>query len=313
MAAAFGDSNVVRRMGLFKEIEMLELSDIRAFAKIAELKSISRAATVLSIPKSTISRSLARLEAQLGVALIYRSNRRLMLTETGMTFWEHAQRVLETLADAELAIANTGKKPTGLLRIAAPVTLGQFLIAPLIADFMRDFPDIRVSFSLISHKVDMLAEDIDVLFRAGALEDSQLMARRLAVSPLLLVGTQSYIDQTCEPLHPRDLVNHTLIDIQNGPVEWMLQSDAEPFSVRVNPRFMSNDTGAILTVLRNGAGLGWLPEYLCRNALKSGELVHVLKGWRRGEREIHALYLGHRTLLPKVRVFLDFLKSRFEA
>ncbi len=292
---------------------MLELIDVRVFAKIAELMSVSTAARVLCMPKSTVSRSLTRLEAHLGVALIYRSNRKLALTDTGVLFAEHARRILDDVEDAEERVGQIRHTPRGMLRVSAPVTPGQFMVAPLVAGYLRLFPEVQISLSLTSNKVEPFTDEIDVVIRTGALEDSRLLAKRLGCVSLMLFATPGYLQQHGTPQCPDDLLEHTLLDIADGPNEWHLKRDRETAALQIRPRFAANDTSTIRTVVLSGLGLAWLPDYLCREDLAEGRLVHVLQEWERGEREIHAVFPKHRTLSPKVRSFVDFLTANFNA
>jgi len=290
---------------------MMELIDIRVFAKISELMSLSAAAQVLGMPKSSVSRSLTRLEKHLGVALLYRTNRKLALTETGQLFVEDAHRILSDIEEAEQKVGQIRHTPRGLLRVSAPVTPGQWMIAPLIADYLVRYPEMSVSLTLTSHKVEPMAEEIDVVIRTGDLEDSRLAARRLGTVALKLVATPAYLHAHGTPDVPADLAGHTLLDIFAGNVEWQLHRGADIEEVHVHMRFSANDTSTIRTVLLNGTGIGWLPDYLCQEDLEAGTLVHVLPEWGRGKRDIHAVFPQHRTVSPKVRSFVDFLCERF--
>ncbi|MGN5477729.1 LysR family transcriptional regulator [Cupriavidus basilensis] len=289
----------------------MELIDIRVFAKISELMSLSAVAQVLGMPKSSVSRSLTRLEKHLGVALLYRTNRKLALTDTGKLFVEDAHRILSDIEEAEQKVGQIRHTPRGLLRVSAPVTPGQWMIAPLIADYLVRHPEMSVALTLTSHKVEPMAEEIDVVIRTGDLEDSRLAARRLGTVALKLVATPTYLQAHGTPVVPADLAGHTLLDIFAGNVEWRLHRGMEIEELHVHTRFSANDTSTIRTVLLNGTGIGWLPDYLCHEDLEVGTLVHVLPEWGRGKRDIHAVFPQHRTVSPKVRSFIDFLCERF--
>jgi DNA-binding transcriptional LysR family regulator len=292
-------------------ISMIELIDIRVFAKVSELMSVSAVAKVLSMPKSTVSRSLSRLEAHLGVALIYRSNRKISLTDTGIFFAESVRQILNDVEEAEQKVGQIRHTPRGLLRVSAPLTPGQWMIAPLIGEYLRLYPEVQVSLALTSSKVEPLTDEVDVVIRTGLLEDSRLIAKRLGTVSLKLLATRSYLDVHGTPLAAEDLAGHTLMDIAAGPVDWCLRRGTESATVQVHPRFSANDTGTIRSVLLADIGLGWLPDYLCRQDIAEGRLVHVMPEWERGDRDIHAVFPRHRTVSPKVRTFVDFLRDRF--
>jgi DNA-binding transcriptional LysR family regulator len=288
----------------------MELIDIRVFSKLSELMSFSSVARVLGMPKSSVSRSLSRLEEHLGVALVIRSNRKLVLTDTGLLFAESAKKILDDVDEAEQRVGQVRLTPRGLLRVSSPVTPGQFMIAPLVPDYLAAYPEVQVSLELTSSKIEPLTEEIDVVIRTGVLEDSRLVARRLGSARLILVSTPAYLKQHGVPLSPDDLSAHLLLDIADGPNEWRLRNGDTHLNVPVRPRFFANDTGTIRTVLLAGTGLGWLPDYLCRQDIADGRLVHVMPAWERGERDINAVFPRHRTLSPKVRSFVDFLAAR---
>ncbi|WP_233836404.1 LysR family transcriptional regulator [Paraburkholderia sp. ZP32-5] len=290
---------------------MIELTDIRVFSKLSELTSFSAVSRVLGMPKSSVSRSLARLEEHLGVALVIRSNRKLALTETGLLFAESARKILSEVEDAEEKVGQVRLTPRGLLRVSSPVTPGQFMIAPLIPDYLAAYPDVQVSLALTSSRVAPLADDIDVVIRTGELEDSRLVARKLGCAQLMLVSTPAYLREHGVPQSPADLASQFLLDIADGPSVWPLRRGSELVSVPVSPRFFANDTSTIRRVLLGGSGLAWLPDYLCRQDIAEGKLVHVMPDWERGQRDIHAVFPRHRTLTPKVRSFIDFLAERF--
>ncbi|MFM0314081.1 LysR substrate-binding domain-containing protein [Paraburkholderia nemoris] len=292
---------------------MIELIDIRVFSKLSELMSFSAVARVLAMPKSSVSRSLSRLEEHLGVALIIRSNRKVTLTDTGVLFAESAKKILNEVEEAEEKVGQVRLTPRGLLRVSSPVTPGQFMIAPLVPEYLAAYPDVQVSLELTSSKIEPLTDEMDVVIRTGALEDSRLIAKRLGSARLVLVSTPAYLRKSGAPESPVDLPAHFLLDIADGPGEWRLRRDEEVSTIGIHPRFFANDTSTLRTVLLSGSGLAWLPDYLCRQDIAEGRLVRVMPDWERGEREINAVFPRHRTLSPKVRSFVDFLAAHFNS
>jgi DNA-binding transcriptional LysR family regulator len=292
---------------------MIELIDIRVFSKLSELMSFSSVARVLAMPKSSVSRSLARLEEHLGVALIIRSNRKVTLTDTGVLFAESAKKILNEVEEAEEKVGQVRLTPRGLLRVSSPVTPGQFMIAPLVSEYLAAYPDVQISLELTSSKMEPLTDEMDVVIRTGALEDSRLIAKRLGSARLILVSTPAYLHANGAPESPVDLPAHFLLDIADGPSEWRLRRGEELSTIGVQPRFFANDTSTLRTVLLSGSGLAWLPDYLCRQDIEEGRLVRVMPDWERGEREINAVFPRHRTLSPKVRSFVDFLAARLNS
>ncbi len=157
-----------------------------------------------------------------------------------------------------------------------------------------------------------MGEDIDVVIRTGTLKDSGLAARRLAAVALKLVAAPSYLQANGTPEIPADLARHKLLDCGASKIEWRMHKGAEVETVHGDMLFSANDTGTVRTVVLSGAGIGCLPDYLCRADLESGALVHVLPQWSRGNHDIHAVFPQHRTVSPKVRSFIDFVCQRIE-
>ncbi|NYT69824.1 LysR family transcriptional regulator [Pusillimonas noertemannii] len=290
---------------------MLTLIDILTFVKIADLRSVTQAARVLGMPKSSVSRNLGRLEQAVGAPLVLRGSRQLSLTDTGRVFYNHAQRILEEVDEAHSAVGQLHGTARGHLRVAAPVTSGQQLLAPLLPEFLSLYPKLTLNLELTSRQADPLTEDVDVVIQIGDLSDSQLVARRLGTFRLSLYGSAEYLARHGEPRTVSDLSSHVVLDIFEGPHAWTLYGPGGSTAVGITPRLSINDPSAIRTVALGGTGLAWLPHFLCANDLASGKLVHVLPQWHRGQRDVHALFPPPRTLTPRVRVFIDFLVEKF--
>jgi DNA-binding transcriptional LysR family regulator len=290
----------------------MEIEDLRLFAAIAQRANLTEAARQLQLPKSSASRSIARLEQALGISLLYRSNRKILLTEAGTLFLEHASAILERLDEANSVLDDLRNTPRGSLKVSAPVNPGQFMIAPLVGRFLDQYPDIDLSLTLTGEAVEPLTGDVDVAIRTGELRDSSLMARRLGVAHLGLYASPAYLAARGVPNDPEELGGHDLMDIAARGDFWKLSSAARTTQIRVAPRLLVNDTTVVKTILLSGFGLGWLPTYMCQEEIKDGRLQRVLTDWSRGQREIHALFACHRLISPKVRVFIDFIAQHLQ-
>ncbi|MGC1305029.1 MAG: LysR family transcriptional regulator [Caulobacteraceae bacterium] len=289
----------------------MDLQDLRLFVMVAGAGTLSGAAEELQLPKSSASRSIAGLEQELGIALLYRTNRRIGLTEAGSRFLDYAIGILEQWTEAGAALDQMRDAPVGILRVAAPVNPGQFLIAPLVRPFLERYPSIRLSLTLTSEKVDPIVSGMDIAIRAGALEDSRLIAKRLGVTRLGLFASPAYLAGAGQIDRPQDLLRLTLLDIAGSDGHWSLSNADEALQLRVEPRIWVNDTTTIKTILTSGFGVGWLPTYMVRDEIAEGLLVRVLPNWTRGDREFHALFVHHRIISPKVRAFVDFISDSF--
>jgi DNA-binding transcriptional LysR family regulator len=285
----------------------MQLEDLRLFLIVTSGGTLTEAAREVELPKSSASRSIARLEKEVGMALLYRTNRKIALTEAGQRLLEYAIQIVEQWQEAGAALDELRKTPTGVLKVAAPVNPGQFLIAPLIRPFLERYAGIRLSLTLTSDKIDPITSGMDIVIRTGDLEDSRLMAKRLGVTRLGLFASPDWLKTHGSPLSPRSLPAHTLLDIAGSSGKWKISSKSQSMELTVTPRAWVNDTTTIKTILVSGFGLGWLPTYMCREELKDGRLVRVLDDWTRGAREFHALFVRHKMISPKVRAFIDFI------
>lgn len=290
----------------------MQIEDLRLFVLTARLTNLTEAARRLNVAKSSASRSLARLEEEIGLSLLYRSNRRILLTEAGTLFFDHARTMLEQLDEAESALDELRRAPSGVLRVSVPVNPGQFLIAPLIGPFLQSNPAVDLRLTLTSESIEPLTGEVDIAIRTGELKDSSLLARRLGVAHLGLYASPQYLAAKGTPLEPADLDRYMLVDLSDRGDSWTLSDGGRRIEVPVRPRLLVNDTTVIKAMLVSGHGLGWLPGYMCQEEVAAGLLVRVLPAWSRGSRDIHAVFACHRLISPKVRAFIDFLAEHLD-
>ena len=285
---------------------MLDLIDVRAFARIADLRSVSAAARTLKAPKSSVSRSLARLEAAVGAVLVERSTRHLRLTDAGALFHPHALRILNDVDEAETALGSFAGVPRGTLRVNAPYAFALALLAPMLPAFLARYPEVLVTLDVNNRQVDVLAEQADLVIRIGTLATSGLIARRLATMELWACASPAYLATRGTPASVDDLSGHDIVGRVEGRTRWTFRTPgAEPEEIDVNPRLSVPDPALTQVVLIGGAGIGRLPDFMARSAIARGELVRVLAEVEPGSVEVHALYPSHRSLSAKVRVFID--------
>lgn len=288
---------------------MLDLVNLRAFARIADLGSISGAARALRMPKSSVSRSLSRLEEAVGAALIERSTRHLRLTDAGLLLQRHARRILDDVGEAENAIGGLVGQPRGDLRVSVPFTFAAGPLAPMLPAFLKRYPDVRVILGVDNRNVDLLTEEIDVVIRIGPLADSALIARRLATFELWPCASPAYLAARGVPARPRDLAGHAIIAHASRERVWRFGSrqGAAATEVELNSIAVVPEPAVAKTMLIAGAGIAWLPDFHAADAIAEGSLVRLLPEWDAGTVEAHALYPSHRSLSAKVRVFIDAL------
>lgn len=285
---------------------MLDLIDLRAFASIADLKSISAAARALKTPKSSVSRSLMRLEAATGAILVERSTRHLRLTDAGLLFHPHVLRILNDLDEAESALSSLAASPRGDLRVNSPYAFTVGLLASMLPGFLGRYPQVRVIVELDNRRIDMLSQEVDLVVRVGPLPDSGLVGRRLATAEVWFCASPSYLKSRGTPAVITDLRGHDLVGRGDGVVLWSYRTpDGERGSIELTPRVVVPDPVPSQILVAGGAGIGRLPDYIAAGPIARGELVRVLADWQLDTMDIHALYPSHRSLSSKVRVFID--------
>jgi DNA-binding transcriptional LysR family regulator len=295
---------------------------MKAFTRVVELGSFSRAASEAAMKVSTVSRSIGALESDMGVALFNRTTRRLHLTEAGHIFYERAAHILAELDEARGFTSSLNARPHGLLRINIPGAFGRLHVMPHMAAFLARFPEVRLDATLTDVTVDLIETGADVAVRIGALADSILIAKRLAPHRRLLVASPAYLAARA-PQEPADLREHEclLFALQPASAWYCRPSDAktaEPIAVAVGGRLRANDSEALRDAALRDLGLALLPTWLVGHNIRAGRLIAVLPKWEwliapGPERAIWAIYPPKKVVPPKTRAFLDFLAERFGA
>ena len=287
----------------------MDLNQLVIFVEVVRAGSFTAAGRALEMPKSTVSRKVAELEARLGVQLLRRTTRQLHLTDIGSAYFERAQRVVEDARGAEGLVAELLDEPCGVLRVTAPMSFA--FLGAVVSDYLRTNPAVRVDLECTDRKVDLLGEGFDVAIRAGRMTDSKLIARRLGTMPRYLVAAPSYLEGRSSPRKPQDLSAHDAVLFSGGDEgrAWTLRSGRKRVEVKVEPRLVVNDYEVLLEAVYAGAGIALLPSFQCQEALGQ-RLERVLPAWQAPDVPVHAVhYGGHAS--KKVLAFLDTLQERF--
>jgi DNA-binding transcriptional LysR family regulator len=297
----------------------MKLPDFEAwavFASVVEHRSFSGAALALGVSKATVSKAITRLEERLGTALFHRTSRRLTLTDSGQQLAEHAQRILEDGQSAEEAAFESASAPSGVVRLAAPLTFGVRHLAPLIAEFMAANPQITVDLTLSDARIDIVGEGIDVALRIAELPDSSLRARRLGPVKIHVVGAPAYFDRVGRPGHPADLARHACFVYTNmtTPGAWRFRkAGGEEAAVRVDGPLRTDNGEAMLPMLLAGLGVACLPGFLVDADIAAGRLEAVLTDWVAGSVGLH-LVTPPGSLRPvRVEALIEFLTERLRS
>lgn len=300
-----------------EQSELPELDDLVTFLRVAELGTITAAATRLGVPKSTVSRRLTRLEEKLGVSLVARTTRKLSLTDEGSAYRERAGAALASLVEATAAVREQSEVPRGHLRVTAPVDLGEAALATVVAKMACSYPEVTVEVLLTDRPLDLVAEAIDVAVRAApSLPDSSLIARRVASTDMHLFASPTYLERYGVPKQPKELASHELLLLhaqQGRGVLRLAGADDREFELDVRARVGANDFGFLRRCAIEGAGIAPLPSVVTSEATLAGTLVRVLPEYRAGRGVLFVAHPAGRLLSAKVRAFREMLISHLEA
>jgi DNA-binding transcriptional LysR family regulator len=292
-------------------ISVADLDDILVFVKVAQFESITRAARSLGMPISTVSRRLSILESALGVSLLRRTTRRVMLTAQGREYFSQCQEPLNLLQEAEQVLTHAQKRPEGLLRITVPVILSQEPFLNFISAFMKGQTGIRVELVVTNLLLDLIAENIDVALRVGELQDSSVVARRLGTIVYCLVAAPEYLKARTLPAEPADLKAHDCVvfNAKNNERDWDLVSGRRRVRIRVSGPAATRDINSARAFVHRGHGIGLAPSTYCDEAIAKGKLLRVLPKWTSSPIPVFALYSSRKFLPLRLSVFLDALAA----
>ena len=284
---------------------------------IVEAGSFTAAAEKMGQSKSAVSKQVTRLEQRLGAQLIARTTRRLNLTEVGQAFYERCRRIIAEAEEAELAVTHLQERPRGRLRVTAPVSFGITHLARALPDFMAQFPEVKVFMDFSDRRVDILEEGFDMAVRIGVLEDSSLIAKRIAETRRPILASKDYWDRMGQPDHPKDLETHNCLiyTYLSAPNSWIFKDPDDPkgagISVRVSGTLTSNNGNALAMAAAAGLGIVNSPTFICADSIRNGDLISALDAFEPDPIGIYALYPPNRHLSAKVRAFVDFLVARY--
>jgi DNA-binding transcriptional LysR family regulator len=290
-----------------------DLEGLAIFARVAELRSFSRAAEELKLSKATVSKAVSRIEARLGARLFNRTSRRLALTDAGQNLAVHAAAMLAQGEAAESEAMSQSAAPRGLVRLAVPMSFGVLYIAPLLPDFFQAFPGISIDLHLSDAQVDLIGDGFDAAIRIAALPDSSLVARRLCDMPIHLVAAPTYLKAHGKPRHPLQLAEHAGLgySYQLAPDTWRFHNKSgETASVRPSGPLRVNNGEAMLPSLIAGLGIGILPQFIMQDALAKKQLEIVLPEWSLPASAVYWLTPPGGPRPKRVEALADFFAGR---
>ena len=293
---------------------MHDLNDMHYFAQVIAEGGFSAAARKLGVPKSTLSRRIAQLEEELGVRLIYRSTRRLALTDIGREFLTHCETVVAGAEAARNSIDRVQQAPRGTVRVTAPMDLSRAMLAPALPEFMAEHPEVIVKLDVMNRRVDLVEEGVDIAVRVRpTVEDSSLVMRPVATSATVLVAAPALIQRVGEPETPASLERFPSLSmaIADGRYRWSLRSsEGRTAVVQHEPSLITDDMVVLRAAAIASIGVVMLPGFVCYPAIEEGLLQPVLADWEPPAGQIHIVYPHRRGLLPAVRVLVEFLARR---
>jgi len=296
----------------------MDLNHVSVFARVVELESFTAAAKHLGLPKSSVSRTVTRLEDELGVRLLQRTTRKLNLTEAGRAYYDRARVALAGLEEAASAATNLSAEPRGTVRVSTPANMGMIDLGEIVARFVRKFPLVHIEISLSSRFVDLVAEGFDLALRAGKLADSSLVARRIGSDTFGLFASPAYLRRRGRPKTLAELAKHDCVLFRgtHGKSEWVLDGPRGEERVTVRGPLNADEIGFVQQAVSAGVGIALLPMIGVRLTTGRGNLpmpVRVLPEYHGPGNSLHVVSPSTRYQSASVTAFRDFLVADLTA
>lgn len=300
----------------------MDLNDLYYFAKVVEHHGFSAAARALGVPKSKVSRRIAELEKRLNTQLIYRSTRKLHITEIGKTYYQHCKAMLIEAESAQELIEQNHSEPRGLIRMTCPIALLHAHIGDMLAEFLVKYPKVTVHMEASNRRVDVVAEGVDLAIRVRPLplDSSDLVLKVLSDRGLCLVASPRLVRKMGVPKHPKDLLEWPSLGLgqTQGHVqtsfEWCLtHANGERMVVPFSPRLVTTDMTALRASAMAGVGVVQLPNLMVPEQVAKGQLIKLLPEWSPRREIIHVVFPSRRGMLPAVRALIDFLSEKYDS
>jgi DNA-binding transcriptional LysR family regulator len=289
-------------------MEVPNLNRLAYFVAVVDAGSFTRAGARLGITKAVVSQQVMRLEEELKTTLLVRTTRRVEPTEAGRLFHAHCSAILQDVGQAFAAVAESGARPTGVLRVSAPNDFGTSVLAAIAAEFSRGYPECHVELLLGDERIDLVAHQIDLSIRVGWLDDSSLQARRIGSFQQILVASPE-VAEHIKASAPSALASAPFVanSALRHPLDWQFSRKTQRQTLSMRPRLTINSTPAVLAAVLAGGGVSILPDYLVAAALRAGRLVQLLPDWSLPSGGIHAVFPASRYRPVKTSAFTDFV------
>ncbi|CAM3029678.1 LysR substrate-binding domain-containing protein [Vibrio rarus] len=280
---------------------------IEEFIAVVDSGSFTKAAQHLDTSVAQVSRKLSALESRLGLKLVQRTTRRVSVTEIGLGYAQHCRMLLDGLAEAEREATQVHSSPIGRLRITAPTTYGETVIAPLLMQFARHYPQLELDLQLSNRRLDLIADKFDIAIRIGELPDSSLIAKKLTERQQYVCVSPTFLNKYGQPSHPSQLVGYDCL--LGSSATWRFTENNKKLNLTVKGAFRCNSGNVLTEAAIQGYGVVQLPDFYVTSHLEKQNLVEILKEYRSDKEPIWALYPQNRHLSPKVKMAIEFLSE----
>ncbi len=290
---------------------------MQVFISVADSASFSESARRLGMSQPSVSRQINALEEYLGVRLLQRTTRRISLTEAGFIYYEKARQIQQNVTEANQSISGFSETPSGVLRISAPYTWTELIIAPHLSEFLIQYPEIKLNIECNDQFQDIIEDQLDIVIRVGVLKDSTFIAVPFGHINMVIVATPEYLDKFGYPKTPGDIQNHNCILFEDYN-ECVFSNETKTHQVKLNGSVSTNMVSVMIAAIKQHIGLAVLPDLLIKPLLNAGELIEIMPELEIEIKnlpinQVFALYSNRRHLPAKVRAFIDFFKPRMKS
>lgn len=286
---------------------------MQAFVRVVETGSFTKAAATLHMSKTTVTQLVQQLEARLRVRLLNRTTRKVNVTADGAAYYERVVRLLVDMDDAETSLSSASMTPRGRLRVDVPSPLARMLLIPALPGFFARYPEIQLTVGVSDRIVDIIGENVDCVVRGGEITDQSLVARHVGDLKLGIYAAPGYLQRFGTPVHPRELEEgrHNTVGFlwfrTGKALPYAMQRGEECMEAHGRSQLMVDDGNAYLAAGLAGLGIIWLPQYMARPHLASGELLPLFEDWQMTPMPMYLAFPPNRHVSAKVRVFIDWM------
>lgn len=296
---------------------MDRLKAMQTFVRVVDTNSFLQAAQSLSLPRSSVTTTIQKLERHLGVRLINRTTRQLRLTADGEAYYERCRAILEDIEAAEAGLRESRKGAKGKVRADMPASIGRSIILPSLPEFRKQYPEVEIVLGMTDRLIDLVQEGVDCVIRTGALADSSLISRRIGEFRWAVCGAPAYFEKFGEPRTPADLSQHTLMAYSSGhngrPDRWVFCEEGETVFVDTRATMIVDETFALCDLALSASGLVRLGYFNITKCVEQGRLKEVLRPYAPPPVAVSILYPPSRHLSPAVRAFVDWAQETVQS